>query len=213
MGRRQTTRVDCCYPVDCSFEQESFRASVINMGLGGLRLVSPKQLPLRQKLRLSQSTSNGGELQVEVVWSRAREESSDGFESGVIYRDHLDLLEKSWVKQALVHLGFEKNALYERRRHRRSPVSVQAKLGDCKVAVLDLGLGGALVEAPSGTPFQEGQMLDLVVSVEPSLPLQVQVVYQRARGEHHRYGLCFMPAQEVQERARLIEGYLAALTH
>jgi hypothetical protein len=210
--RRNTTRVDCCYQVECGHPQGSFRASVVNMGLGGMRLLCNQELQAEDCLSLRQADM--GSLSVRVVWCRART-SGDNFECGVVYSDSLEQLENSWVKGALRRLGFEAKSLYERRRTLRARTSVDADLSLAgkvySCTILDLGLGGALVEtARPILGIQDGAPVNLAVRIEGAEPLAAQIVYTRHLDGGQQLGLCFDADRLTQAQARLVEGYLQA---
>lgn len=214
--RRNTTRVDCCYQVECTGPPGTFKASVTNMGLGGMRLLTEEELRPEDCLNIQQTDMGWGSLSVRVVWCRPRA-SGDNFEAGVVYRDGLQELENSWVKGALQRLGFETNSLYERRRTLRARTQVEAGL---KVAgkmytctMLDLGLGGALVEtAKSIAGIQEGASVSLEVHLQGAEPLAARIVYSRTMpNDAQQHGLCFAADRLTQAQARLVEGYLQAL--
>lgn len=208
--RRQTTRIECCYQVQCSHPGGSWEASVVDMGLGGLRLRTANGVQAGQRLTLKQNDNAFGEIQVEVVWARPLEGCQR--ECGVVYRCDVEAMERSWVKDALRRLGFEKSHLYERRRHVRRHTTASANLdfgSETVVAtILDLGLGGALVEI--GRELPAGQALQLA---SPLLEgrLQCQVIYCRQAAEKRfRCGLSFESTAANRLQARLLEGYLGA---
>lgn len=214
--RRVTTRVDCCYPVECELEGQRFPGSVTNMGLGGMRLLAERELSRDTTLQVHSKEPGWGSLAARVVWSRARAEGDD-FESGLIYRDGLKELENSWVKAALQHLGFESSSLYERRRTLRANTSLQAQLavaGRPYACVMrDLGLGGALVETPAQIlGIQDRAAVTLEVNLPDKQVLFAHVVYSRLLPSGaQQHGLCFDPDRHNQAQARLVEGYLEAL--
>lgn len=214
--RRHTTRVECCYQVECQGSDGKFPASVINMGLGGMRLLMDHEVPPEAILSVQQTHQGWGALTVRVVWTRART-GGDNFECGVVYKDTLEQLEKSWVKSALQRLGFDSKALYERRRTLRAPTSTPGILNvasrDYSCTVADLGMGGALVElAQPIVGLQEGARVTLSTQVEEVEPLKARLVYIRSLPEgSQQCGLCFDPDKLTQAQARLVEGYLQAL--
>lgn len=214
--RRHTTRVECCYQVECQAGDRKFAASVINMGLGGMRLLMDQEIAPEEILRVQQTHQGWGALTVRVVWTRLRT-GGDNFECGVVYKDTLEQLEQSWVKGALKRLGFDSKALYERRRTLRAPISTPGILNvatkDYACTVADLGMGGALVELTQPVVgMQEGARVTLSTQVDEVEPLKARVVYIRSLPEgSQQCGLCFDPDKLTQSQARLVEGYLQAL--
>lgn len=214
--RRVTTRVDCCYPVDCELAGQRFSGTVTNMGLGGMRLLADREIPSDAGLQVFSQEPGWGPVATRVVWSRERT-GSDDFESGMVYRDGLQELDSSWVKTALQHLGFESSSLYERRRTLRAATSLQAQLSVAgkpyACVVRDLGLGGALVETSSPIlGIQDRAAVTLEVSLPDKQSLYAHIVYSRLLPSgHQQHGLSFDPDRHNQAQARLVEGYLEAL--
>ena len=166
-----------------------------------MRLLTTTPLAPMDLVGITQD-SVGGEVNVQVVWAREQE-------AGVIYRGTVDQLERSWVKVALLQLGFEKDALYERRMHTRKSIKVDCKLKSGSQTVnctlLNLCLGGALVQlsdnAELATPMQLG------VPFEGVEPLPVELVYRN----EDKVGLKFAADSFIRQQALLLEGYLQSL--
>lgn len=142
--RRQTTRIDCCYQVECRRASTEFSATVVNMGLGGMRFVSAQDLEPEDRVTVRQPDGALAPIVVRVVWTR-QHGAGENFETGVVYLGPVQQLESSWVKSALQRLGFEGAAIYERRRHLRTLTDIPGflELDGHKHAcrLLDLGLG------------------------------------------------------------------------
>lgn len=221
--RRQTTRVDCCYQVDCTLDGAEFAATVINMGLGGMRFLAPHQLAADDLVSLRQPGLVLAPVTVRVVWAR-QQGSSSAFETGVVYMGPVQQLDSSWVKSALQRLGFE-GAVNERRRHLRTQVDAQGVVHlegvPLVCRVLDLGLGGALIQTDHPIPrAREGSPLLLEVNLQSCQDkLAARIVYMRNPQEvekeetARRYGLCFDNDQITRALAKLVEGYLQARRH
>ena len=219
--RRQATRIDCCYQVECRRASTEFSASVVNMGLGGMRFVSAQPLEPEDLITVRQPDGALAPLTVRVVWTRPHGAKLN-FESGVVYLGPVQQLESSWVKSALQRLGFEGAAIYERRRHLRTLTDIAAhiELDGHKHAcrLLDLGLGGALIQTGKPVPLAcEGAEIKLFVEIPGCQPLLAQIVYLRNPQDEEpgesarRYGLCFEKDGVNKAHARLVEGYLQAM--
>lgn len=203
--RRQTTRWECCYQVAACYQGNSYELSVVDMGLGGMRLLLPAgldSLAVRSELALS-TREAPGEVGVKVVWCRSGE-------AGVHYSGRLEDLRDSWVSACLQRLGFEDSRMYERRRHirfrNRGGFAAHLTLPDeSRVAarLLDLGLGGALLECSGPQGQSAGLRVGLSVDRLEGPPVLGRVVYWNGQ----RCGLRF---EELAE-ARLLEGYLTAM--
>ena len=211
--RRQTTRIPCCYQVSCQLNGEAFPATVSDMGLGGMRLLLPRRLAAEARLVVEQSDlSERGTVELTVVWTRQLR--SGEVETGVAYEGPPERLEQSWIKPALQRLGFEARA--ERRQHVRVGLSAGGHLEfagqQVPCTVVDLGLGGALIEGPQPPPsLREGESCQLVVDIPDCSPLAARVVYHQKLENGWRCGLRFEPDRLTRSQARLVEGYLSAL--
>jgi len=210
--RRQTIRVDCCYQVSCAIEGEEVPGTVSDMGLGGLRLLVPKRLPNGTILTLGQKDLGSGEVETRVIWTRQLR--SGEVETGLAYEGPPARLEQSWIKPALQRLGFEIMPEHERRQHVRVNLSAAGRLnvGDRQLpcTVMDLGLGGALVEGTDGG-LQTGDACTLTVDIPDCEPLAARLVYLHEVEQGWRGGLRFEPDRLTRTQARLVEGYLSAL--
>ncbi len=211
--RRQTIRVDCCYQVGCAIEGEEFPGTVSNMGLGGMRLLIPRRLPNGSELTLTQADLDAGSVNSKVIWTR--ELRGGEVETGLAYEGPPGRLQQSWVKPALQRLGFEVMPQHERRQHVRVNVKTTASLEAAgrktPCTVVDLGLGGALVEGPING-FQSGDACSLLVDIPECEPLAARLVYVNELDAGYRCGLRFEPDRLTRAQARLVEGYLSALS-
>jgi hypothetical protein len=184
------------------------------MGLGGMRLLVPKRLPNGSILTLAQKDLGSGEVETRVIWTRQLR--SGEVETGLAYEGPPARLEQSWIKPALQRLGFEIMPEQERRQHVRVNLSAAGRLevGDHRrpCTVVDLGLGGALVEGPPPTDgLKAGDSCLLTVDIPDCEPLAARLVYLNEVEQGWRGGLRFEPDRLTRAQARLVEGYLSAL--
>lgn len=211
--RRQTIRVDCCYQVGCALHGEEFPGTVSNMGLGGMRLLIPRRLDNGSELTLTQADLDSGPVTSKVIWTRQLR--SGEVETGLAYEGPPARLQQSWVKPALQRLGFEVMPENERRQHVRVNVKTTASLEAAgqrlPCTVVDLGLGGALIEG-SLNGVQSGDACSLQVDIPECEPLAARLVYIHALDDGSRCGLRFEPDRLTRAQARLVEGYLSALS-
>jgi hypothetical protein len=220
--RRQSNRADCCYQVELVRGDERVDASVINMGLGGIRFLATCTLQRGDCVELSESAMGLGPASVRVAW--VRPEAPGRFEYGGIYHGPVDQLDPSWVKPALQRLGFEAPTRYERRRHQRANLAVDARLlrqdREIVCRLIDLGLGGALIQADEALP--QGCVLKLEVQAPEALdgellsgePLAATLIYTRPDPDGgFRLGLAFEADRMTRAQARLVESYLQAMDH
>lgn len=212
--RRQTIRVDCCYQISCSIQGEELGGSVSDMGLGGMRLLIPRRLPNGTIITLEQKDLGSGAVEARVIWTRQLR--SGEVETGLAYEGPPARLEQSWIKPALQRLGFEIMPEQERRQHVRVNLSAAGHLNmhnrQIPCTVVDLGLGGALVEGPPPLDgMQAGDTCMLTVQIPDCEPLAASLVYLNEVDTGWRGGLRFEPDRLTRAQARLVEGYLSAL--
>jgi hypothetical protein len=225
--RRQTTRVECCYQVLAREGESRFTASVVNMGMGGIRLLSSRLFSQDDSLTLEQSATHSGPVTLRVVWSRPHPEPSAApdepcYVTGAVYQGSVEQLENSWVKPALRRLGFEALSGRERRRHVRARAEVDARLwiGEplsmrgFRCQVIDLGLGGALIRIDESLSAQAGTAVSLEVAVGETERLPARVIYERVApgAEFPRYyGLSFETDAVTRAQTRLVESLLQSM--
>ena len=217
--RRQTTRVECCYQVRGRHGEESFEASVVNMGMGGMRLLCAQELVSHDTLILEQASMHSGPVTVRVVWSRPQPEPEAPFVVGVVYHGSVEQLENSWVKPTLGRLGFDSLSGRERRRYIRAREEIRARLWSADESVacqlFDLGLGGALVQADRALPeVRPGERVFLEVSIGETERLPARVVYERTgptQAATRAYGLAFETDASTRAQTRLVESILQSM--
>lgn len=154
--RRETIRLRCDLSVLLKVE-ESFRfAKVMDVTLTGLCLHSEDLLKPGQVISLSRDDF-GPPLEAEVLWCKRRR-SGKGFRIGVGYQADHDRLRVSWLRPALKQAGFKAALPGQMRKLLRVPGRVTCQIkgltGEAYTdgEMLDLSVGGALVESPVEFP-------------------------------------------------------------
>lgn len=176
--RRSSVRMDVEITVDVEMKGERFPATIANITFTGLRLKLQKALKEGQELTLVRDDL-GPSFKGTVLWSR---ETDDGYLAGVECELDEEKLINSWLLPALENAGFKPDYVIEQRRLIRVPGKIQCAVAAPDgteyqgVTMLDLSVGGALVDCPGElTP-------DTVLEMKtrpPSLHCQAKVLTAR----------------------------------
>lgn len=158
--RRRLIRVKCNYDVSCIVGNKTFPATVLDMGLNGLRMEVPERLRKGATVYVHHpkpsNRFDNEHVMCNVKWCRNKK-TGDGLEVGVQYADTPGNMRRSWVKFLLKELGFDERAIYTRRKSVRAPSHLKGSMtnGDgerSEGTVLNLGVGGALFTAENAFP-------------------------------------------------------------
>ncbi len=174
--RRGVIRVQCRYPVTCFVERAAFHATVVDMGVRGMRLQLAQRLRPKQIVQVQYSGAQSRRYSVDTVRcevSWVRRTARGKLEVGLRYDDLEPNLERSWVKAILRELGFRAGSIFQRRKARRVVAMLHVKLNmaghpPMTGRVLDLGVGGALLQV--NEHLNQGQTL--VMDLGPALGLR-----------------------------------------
>ncbi|MEW6282419.1 MAG: PilZ domain-containing protein [Candidatus Eremiobacterota bacterium] len=155
--RRRSVRLNCDYQVNCNSTTASFPGRVLDVGLTGLRLTALTKLPRGMTLSVV-PVEGGGPVPCLVRWSR---KEGDVWVAGVSFELRPSELVRSWVAVLLAGVGFNEEAVYQRRTAVRAPADLPAQLRSptddiVQGRVIDLGVGGALIQVTGTAPGKEG---------------------------------------------------------
>ncbi len=160
--KRRVVRLHCSYDITFETDGKPHRATVLDMGLQGMRL----EVPLRVDVGSYVSVCYEGAricyevdtVRARVVWARPRE--GERYELGLAYADPGYVIEQSWVRYLLCVFNLEGRSILDRRRNVRVKAMLTGALHPegsetdaIPVTVFDLGLGGALFEVPAELPL------------------------------------------------------------
>ncbi len=150
--RRRSIRVHSQLAVDFSLGDRSGQAQVVNIGLGGLHLyldIEPERGDIITLLDPASGRAKPVGIKCAVQWVRKMPRSTRLL-VGVNYDEKPENLSRSRLAQMLSELGFLENLLYSRRRKRRVKarlqVGVNAKAQELEGIILNIGVGGVLLE-------------------------------------------------------------------
>ncbi len=152
--RRRMARIQCNFPVRVRSGSKYLQARVTNLGVEGMRLKGPQSFPRGTPVTVVyQHQSSFEELSsVEgtIAWARRDARSGEQL-MGIRY----EYTQKNWVDFVLGLLGLNDDSVFQRRRFVRADglmpgkLSVPGRIPPQKCWVLNLGLGGALVDSPT----------------------------------------------------------------
>lgn len=156
--RRKVVRLKCKIPVRLLPESGApLEAMVVDLGLKGLCLRCCERLQPEEVYRV-QHPGRSPEFEVQEVrckvrWVRERR-FSDSSLYGLAFHDSRSNIERSWIRYILNCLGLDEANAFQRRVYLRARLDVPVTIEGEPARLLDLGLGGALLE---GLALKEGE--------------------------------------------------------
>ncbi len=218
--RRRIVRLRCHYDVKAESNGKKFDATIVDMGLRGLRLRCFHALKPGQLVKVATPVpivgAGSDEVVCEVVWNKQPDRNFLTY-AGMIYKSDEKTMARSWVKYFLKELGFSNEMIYSKRRFVRAECFMDGKLTlkdgvSHKVRLYNLGVGGALVEL--GQTLELGLDAELQVGPHEDLPPFVgsgKLVKVKKEGKLFVYGLEFgsaMASSEVKILGRYLQHLL-----
>jgi hypothetical protein len=215
--RRRALRIKTYCHVEVSVEGQNYKGIVTDMGLEGMRLKSqtaPLVVGLEVNLRCQQPMGVGelGVVRCQVLWvQRVGRE----FVAGLRYADTRDNMKRSWVRHLLQELGFDDSRTFQRRRHMRVDGFIPARIffGEESLLpdprVINLGIGGALVESRHETPAEQDVELEISLwRILPTLCLPARIIEVRQEPGNGIYLHCLQFGDLTPEQIRLLGNYI-----
>ncbi|MCE7871767.1 PilZ domain-containing protein [bacterium CPR1] len=197
--RRRSIRVHSQLAIDFSLGEKSGQAQVVNIGLGGLHLyldTEPERGDVVMLLDPASGRARPIGIKCVVQWVRKMPRSTRLL-VGVNYDEKPEVLARSRLAQMLSELGFLENLLYRRRRKRRVKarlhVEVSAKAQEYEGTVLNIGVGGVLLECKQ----ELLSTAPVTLTIGPAGRLYALTVVGEIRHRHQgedgwQYGLRFL---------------------
>jgi hypothetical protein len=185
--KRRSLRVRSYAKVELELEGELHKAVVTEIGVDGLRL-KIMDIPLDQaqelviSAQISEEELESGPVRAAVAWTQKNGRDTI---AGCRFVDSRENMRRSWVRFLLQEIGFDESRIYQRRKHLRVDSAIPARLienqvGVCDGKVVNLGIGGALVETAEA--LTKGSSLELEMSlwrILPTLRLPARVLDSR----------------------------------
>lgn len=210
--RRKSVRIQCHYQVYCSHGLRRFEAVVQDVGLTGLQIGSTMRLKRGQLLDVV-PVNGGNPVPCQVRWCKSEDRE---FRAGLSFELRPSELVHSWVSQLLTAVGFNEEAVYQRRTAIRIATDLPAalKAGGMEIAgrLLDLGVGGALVQVDQELAMEARYTLVVgPLKGLDTMKLEGEVVRVDSpdAAEKYNVGLRFLSLTGAQ--VRLLGGYVVAL--
>jgi PilZ domain len=181
--RRKIIRLRCRFEIFIVTLEEVYPATVIDMGLKGLRVKSQEPLKVgtqvslvyrggtgehpettRANLERDKSAAFDKGVLCDVAWS-TKDKYAKACTLGVTYNDTPRRMGKSWIKKILREIGFDEDTIFQRRKIVRVISSIPCTLTsgrtDWRGRVINMGAGGALFQGDH--QMNVGQTVSVVI--------------------------------------------------
>ncbi len=153
--RRKLVRLRCAYEVKGTVGEKKFKATIVDIGVEGLKLRTGQHLKIGEKVVLA-PPGQGVSVQAlpvegKVVWIKTTEKSY-ARHAGLVFTTKKEDRAKTWVSMFLKELGFNAKMVYTKRRFIRADCFLDARYHAKQVGrdvtgrVYNLGIGGMLLE-------------------------------------------------------------------
>ncbi|MBI3927497.1 MAG: PilZ domain-containing protein [Armatimonadetes bacterium] len=189
--RRRLIRLKCSFEVTCRDGDRTFPAHAHDVSLGGMRLES-RELHEGLEMKVRPRDGSGDWIRARVMWYSPR--MGENGSGGVQFQEPPQDLGKSWVVDLLHRLGLGSSNFINRRKYTRAradlPASVRCGEERREGKVLDIGLGGAMLELDGN--LETGDLLELQIPAfrnlpELDLPGRVLAAREAGPGRHHHH--------------------------
>ena len=199
--RRKLVRMRCSYEVKGEIGQKKFKATIVDIGVQGLKLRTGQKLKSGDKIVLGSPGQGVGAtaapVEGKVLWVKSTEKSFARY-VGIIFTAKGEDMAQSWVKILLKELGFKPKAIFTNRRFIRADCFLDAKYHALQVdrevtgRVYNLGVGGMLLESNYDLPMNEATEMEFVpLEGLPILRLLAYPVKSKQDGTVRLIGLEF----------------------
>jgi hypothetical protein len=215
--RRRALRIKTYCHVEISIEGQTYKGVVTDMGLEGLRIKSqtaPMVVGLEFNVRCLQpmGVNDLGNVRCQSLWvQRVGRE----LVSGMKYADTRENMKRSWVRHLLQELGFDDSRTFQRRKYMRIDSSIPARIFQGEESLLpdprvvNLGIGGALVESRHETPAEQDVELEISLwRILPTLALPARIIDVRQEPGNQIYLHSLQFGDLTAEQTRLLGNYI-----
>lgn len=169
--RRKLVRLRCSYEVRVVHKGKKFKATIVDVGVQGLKLRTGQRLAVGDKVELAppgpiQGTV-GNPVEGKVVWTKAPGKGYSQY-AGVLFVTKKEEMGQSWIKLFLRELGFTPKSIFTHRRFVRADCFLDARYKPPEASreiigrVYNLGVGGMLLESPYDLPMKEPVVMEFL---------------------------------------------------
>ncbi len=162
--RRKLVRLRCSYEVKVVYKDKKFKATVVDIGLQGLKLRTGQPLKVGDRLTLSSPAPISGApsqpVEGKVAWIKSPGRSYLTY-AGLVFTTSKEDMGQSWVKSFLRELGFTPKSIFTQRRFVRADCFLTCSFTIpesgrvvSQARVYNLGVGGMLLESPYDIPLK-----------------------------------------------------------
>jgi len=156
--RRGTLRIPCELQARLSDDTE---VRIVDIGLRGMRLLINGKVRKGTNVELLPCQGEGGAVHCKIEWKKKH---PGGFLTGVSFTDDEATLSRSWLFHEMKAIGMEAVQTEQRRTGVRvicrTPALLKQGSEKREVLLVDLGLGGALIEY-EGDSIKKGEKVRL----------------------------------------------------
>jgi c-di-GMP-binding flagellar brake protein YcgR len=182
--RRKLVRLRCSYEVKGILKGKKFKATVVDIGVNGMKLRTGQKLKVGEKLALAPPNASGDSaadsVECKVVWVKQPNKHFLTY-AGLVFSASKEKMARSWVKSYLNELGFTPKSIFTQRRFIRADCFLEVRY-DAPVTgkkgvgrVYNMGVGGLLVETVHELPL--GQAVSLTFDAKDGLPEMTLTAY------------------------------------
>jgi len=207
---RDSPRILCQYRVNLNYNGDEHKASIVDIGTTGMRLIGVPQVNKGDQLSISfpfsEHFNEDKGFDVEVMWCRGG--SDEELSAGVRYQKFGEELKGTWVYTLLSEIGLTGSAVYQKRKHVRLATTQKVFLRDeatgrhiLEGRVNNLSVGGALVESAFSMKRDRKVLALIGPSVNsPTLSIHAKVINSRSDIEEgcHLISLQFVELNSEQ---------------
>ncbi|MBT9585322.1 PilZ domain-containing protein [bacterium] len=150
--RRRLVRLSCSYDTTAYFEGRPAPVKLVDISLGGGKLVGPNSFQRGQLIQVSNPLPEAKinePVTARIVWIRPNKDEEGRFDIGLQFEESPEILGKSWVITVLNKIGMQ-SKVFNQRKYTRAVANLPIEI-DLLVkeripgTALDIGLGGALL--------------------------------------------------------------------
>ncbi len=220
--RRRRVRLRCNYEVKATVGDKKFKATVVDIGIQGLKIRTSQKLKAGDTVVLAPpgpiSGSPAQPVEGKVLWTMTPRKTYLTY-AGISFSSGKEVMARSWVRLFLVELGFTQKMIQTQRRFIRADCFLEARFHSPQLGkeaigrVYNLGVGGMLLESPYDLPIQEPVSLEFL-SFEKLPPLKMlgYPVQAKREGTMKLVGIEFrdLSAEQLDLLSRYLKKLLKA---